>query len=87
MLSTNVDLSSISHVLLCNADLISYRKMLCELILSTKVSGQIKKLQYWLRHTDTQTTLNIYAHFNCQRLNTSENDLSEISLVSADIFI
>ena len=46
----------------------------------------IKKLQYWLGHTDTQTTLNIYAHFNRQRLNTSENDLSEISLASADLF-
>lgn len=46
----------------------------------------IKKLQYWLGHTDTQTTLNIYAHFNRQRLNTSENDLSEISLVSAELF-
>lgn len=46
----------------------------------------IKKLQYWLGHTDTQTTLNIYAHFNRQRLNTSENDLNEISLVSAELF-
>lgn len=47
----------------------------------------IKKLQYWLGHTDTQTTLNIYAHFNRQRLNTSENDLSEISLASVDLFV
>lgn len=46
----------------------------------------IKKLQYWLGHTDTQTTLNIYAHFNRQRLNTSANDLCEISLASADLF-
>ena len=46
----------------------------------------IKKLQYWLGHTDTQTTLNIYAHFNRQRLNTSENDLSDISLASAELF-
>lgn len=46
----------------------------------------IKKLQYWLGHTDTQTTLNIYAHFNRQRLNTSENDLSEISLAAAGLF-
>ena len=36
-------------------------------------------LQYWLDHTDTKTALNIYAYFNSQRLNTSENDLSEIS--------
>lgn len=47
----------------------------------------IKKLQYWLGHTDTQTTLNIYAHFNRQRLNTSENDLSEISLAAAGLFV
>ena len=46
----------------------------------------VKKLQYWLGHTDTQTTLNIYAHFNRERLNTSENDLSEISMASADLF-
>ena len=45
-----------------------------------------KKLQYWLGHTDTQTTLNIYSHFNKQRLNTSENDLSEISMATADLF-
>lgn len=46
----------------------------------------IKKLQYWLGHTDTQTTLNIYSHFNRQRLNTSTNDLSEISMASAELF-
>lgn len=46
----------------------------------------LKKLQYWLGHTDTQTTLNIYAHFNRQRLNTSENDLSEISNKASDLF-
>lgn len=46
----------------------------------------IKKLQYWLGHTDTQTTLNIYAHFNRKRLNTSDNDLSEISMAAADLF-
>ncbi len=46
----------------------------------------IKKLQYWLGHSDAQTTLNIYSHFNRRRLNSSENDLSEISLASADLF-
>ena len=46
----------------------------------------IKKLQYWLGHSDTQTTLNIYSHFDRQRLNTSINDLSEISLATADLF-
>ena len=47
----------------------------------------IKKLQYWLGHTDVQTTLNIYSHFNRQRLNTSENDLSEISMAVVDLFV
>lgn len=51
-----------------------------------KQRWDIKKLQYWLGHTDTQTTLNIYAHFNRQRLNTSDNDLSDISLASAELF-
>lgn len=46
----------------------------------------IKKLQYWLGHTDAQTTLNIYSHFIRQRLNESENDLSQISLAAADLF-
>ena len=46
----------------------------------------IKKLQYWLGHTDTQTTLNIYTHFNRQRLNASENDLNAISFATAELF-
>lgn len=46
----------------------------------------IKKLQYWLGHTDAQTTLNIYSHFIRQRLNASDNDLSQISLDAADLF-
>ena len=46
----------------------------------------VKQLQYWLGHTDIQTTLNIYAHFDRQRLNTSVNDLCMISMASADIF-
>ena len=39
----------------------------------------LKKLQYWLGHSDAQTTLNIYSHFYRRRLNTSPNDLAEIS--------
>ena len=46
----------------------------------------IKKLQYWLGHTDTATTLNIYSHFYRERLNTSENDLQEISRGSKKLF-
>lgn len=39
----------------------------------------IKQLQYWLGHADPDTTLRIYSHYNKQRLNTTTNDLSEIS--------
>lgn len=46
----------------------------------------IKKLQYWLGHKDTATTLNIYSHFYRERLNTSENDLQEISRGSEKLF-
>lgn len=47
----------------------------------------VKKLQYWLGHSDTQTTLNIYAHFNKMRLNTCENDLTQISSASERLFV
>lgn len=46
----------------------------------------IKKLQYWLGHTDTATTLNIYSHFYRERLNASENDLQEISRGAGKLF-
>lgn len=46
----------------------------------------IKRLQYWLGHADIQTSLNIYAHFDKQRLNTCDNDLNEISMAAADLF-
>ena len=46
----------------------------------------IKRLQYWLGHTDVQTTMNIYAHFNKQRMNLNDNDLSQISLSARDLF-
>ena len=46
----------------------------------------IKKLQYWLGHEDIQTTLNIYSHFDKNRLNTSESELNEISLATNGLF-
>ncbi|MCI8541979.1 MAG: hypothetical protein HFH95_01445 [Lachnospiraceae bacterium] len=46
----------------------------------------IKQLQYWLGHADSETTLKIYSHYNRQRLNATENDLSEISRVAAGLF-
>lgn len=46
----------------------------------------IKQLQYWLGHTDTSTTLNIYSHYNKQRLNSCDNDLVNISSAASDLF-
>ena len=46
----------------------------------------LKKLQYWLGHSDASTTLNIYSHFNRRRLNESQNDLDSISAAAADLF-
>lgn len=38
----------------------------------------IKRVQYWMGHKDIQTTLDIYTHFNKQRLNTSNTELGGI---------
>lgn len=46
----------------------------------------IKKLQYWLGHSDTSTTLNIYSHFNKERLNEMPDDLEELSEQCKDLF-
>lgn len=46
----------------------------------------IKQLQYWLGHADPETTLKIYSHYNRQRFNATENDLSEISCAAAKRF-
>ena len=46
----------------------------------------VKRLQYWLGHTDTQTTLNIYAHFDRERMNANDNDLAQISAAAGDLF-
>lgn len=46
----------------------------------------LKKLQYWMGHSDASTTLNIYSHFNRKRLNESENDLNSISAAASDLF-
>ena len=39
----------------------------------------VKKLQYWLGHSDTSATLNIYSHFNKERLNEMPDDLEQLS--------
>lgn len=46
----------------------------------------VKQLQYWLGHSDIQTTLNIYAHYNKQRLNKTDNDLNEMSQEAGELF-
>ncbi len=46
----------------------------------------VKRLQYWLGHADVQTTMNIYAHFNKERLNANDNDLAQISEAAGDLF-
>ena len=46
----------------------------------------IKKLQYWLGHSDTSTTLNIYSHFNHKRLNETPDDLESLSEACSNLF-
>ncbi len=46
----------------------------------------VKKLQYWLGHSDTSTTLNIYSHFNKERLNEMPDDLEELSEACSGLF-
>lgn len=46
----------------------------------------IKQLQFWLGHADPDTTLRIYSHYNKQRLNATENELSEISRAVEGLF-
>ena len=45
-----------------------------------------KRVQYWMGHADIQTTLNIYAHYNRQKMNQSSDDLEEIAAVCGDLF-
>ena len=46
----------------------------------------VKKMQYWLGHRDTQTTMNIYTHFNKQRMNTASEQLEEIAGRNSGLF-
>lgn len=46
----------------------------------------IKQLQYWLGHSDVQTTMNIYAHYDRQNLNVAEEDMNLISSGAAELF-
>ena len=46
----------------------------------------VKKLQYWLGHSDTSTTLNIYSHFNKERLNEIPDDLEQLSEQCSSLF-
>lgn len=60
------------------------RHTCCSLLINK--GWDLKKLQYWLGHSDASTTLNIYSHFNRKRLNESQNDLNNISAATADLF-
>lgn len=46
----------------------------------------IKTLQYWLGHSDIQTTMNIYAHYSKKRLNSTNNDMNLASKDSVKLF-
>lgn len=46
----------------------------------------VKQLQYWLGHSDIQTTLNIYAHYDRQRLDVVGDDMNKMSSESAKLF-
>lgn len=46
----------------------------------------VKQLQYWLGHSDIQTTLNIYAHYDRQRLDIVGEDMNKMSSESAKLF-
>lgn len=47
----------------------------------------IKQLQYWLGHSDIQTTMNIYAHYNKKKLNSVNEDMNFVSKNSAKLFV
>lgn len=61
------------------------RHTCCSLLINK--GWDLKKLQYWLGHSDASTTLNIYSHFNRKRMNESQNDLNSISAAASDIFM
>ena len=44
-----------------------------------------KRVQYWMGHADIQTTLNIYAHYDKAKINSSAIDLDSISNGCADL--
>lgn len=44
-----------------------------------------KKVQYWLGHTDIQTTMNIYVHYNRMKENLDYGNLNELSEPIADL--
>ena len=60
------------------------RHTCCSLLINK--GWDLKKLQYWMGHSDASTTLNIYSHFNRKRLNESQNDLNSISASVSDLF-
>lgn len=53
--------------------------------LLAEMGWDVKKIQYWVGHSDFTTTVNIYMHFNKQRLNHAADDLAEITNDCSDI--
>ncbi len=46
----------------------------------------VKQLQYWLGHSDVQTTMNIYAHYDRRNLNVVGEDMNLMSSEAAELF-
>ena len=46
----------------------------------------VKQLQYWLGHSDVQTTMNIYARYDRRNLNIVGDDMNLMSSEAAKLF-
>lgn len=57
----------------------------CASLLISK-GWDVKRVQYWLGHSDIKTTLNIYAHYDKHRLNSNVDDLNELTLNTGKLF-
>ena len=60
------------------------RHTCASLLISKK--WDVKRVQYWLGHSDIKTTLNIYAHYDKQRLNTNVEDLNDLTCEASMLF-
>ena len=46
----------------------------------------IKQVQYWLGHSDIQTTMNIYTHYSKKKLNSTNSDMNLASEGAVKLF-